>query len=58
MNKYKLNEQLLDTRGGAEKLKRDGFTQSQIIDYMYKATPGVSQPERTELIKRLYERQR
>lgn len=56
MNKYKLNEQLLDTKGGVKKLEYDGFTRSQIIDYMYKATPGVSQKERTELVKRLYDR--
>lgn len=56
MNKYKLNEQLIDTKGGIHKLERDGFTRSDIVDYMYKATPGVSQQERKEIIRRLYDR--
>jgi len=56
MNKYKLTDQLLDTRSNIHKLERDGFDRRQIIDFMYKATQGVSQQERTKIIERLYDR--
>ena len=54
--KYKLTEQLLDTRSNIAKLERDGFTREQISKSMYKITEGACQDTRTELMSKLYDR--
>lgn len=56
--KYKLNESKLDTSGGIAKLERDGFTRGEIHRQMYKITDGASTRERTEIMKKLYDRKR
>ena len=54
--KYKITEQILDTKGGIAKLERDGFTRSEIHDQMYKVTHDASTPERREIMQKLYKR--
>ncbi len=54
--KYKLNEQLLDTKSGITKLEKDGFSRTEIVDYMYKETPGLNASQRRKIISNLYDR--
>lgn len=54
--KYKINENLLDTKGGIAKLERDGFSRESIHKQMYKVTSGASTSERREIMKKLYDR--
>ncbi len=54
--KYKITEHHLDTKHGIAKLTRDGFTKENITKAMYNLTPGVSQTERTAIMKKLYDR--
>lgn len=54
--KYKINMNHLETRRGIEKLQRDGFTREQISKSMYKATEGMKQADRAELMSKLYDR--
>jgi hypothetical protein len=56
--KYKLNDSILDTAGGIAKLERDGFTRDQIHRQMYQVTEGASTRERTEIMKKLYDRKK
>lgn len=58
MSKYKININHLDTHAGIHRLERDGFTREQIMKTMYKETDGASKKERTELVSRLFDRQR
>ena len=54
--KYKINANLLDTRGGIAKLERDGFSRERIHKEMYKVTEGASTQERTKIMANLYKR--
>jgi len=54
--KYKITEQILDTKGGIAKLERDGFSREQLHREMYKVTDGASTQERREIMQRLYKR--
>ena len=54
--KYKITERELSTQHGIAKLTRDGFTKENITKAMYNLTPGVSQIERTSIMKKLYDR--
>ena len=53
--KYKIQEKHFETHG-IKRLERDGFSRSQIMGAMYKLTPGVSQTERTKMVKELFNR--
>lgn len=46
----------LEAQRGIEKLQRDGFTREQISKSMYKATEGMKQADRSELMSKLYDR--
>lgn len=54
--KYKITEQILDTKGGIAKLEKDGFTRQDIHNQMYKVTHGASTNDRRELMQKLYKR--
>ena len=54
--KYKITEQLLDTRAGIAKLERDGFSKETISKSMYKLTEGACQDTRKEIMSKLYDR--
>lgn len=56
--KYKLNESILDTPGAIAKLERDGYTRGELHKQMYQITEGASTRERTEIMKKLYDRKR
>ena len=53
--KYKIQEKHFETHG-IKRLERDGFSRQQIMHSMYNLTPGVSQKERTALVKELFNR--
>jgi hypothetical protein len=54
--KYKININHLEQRRGIERLQRDGFSREQISKSMYKATEGMPQAQRTELMSKLFDR--
>ena len=54
--KYKITERELSTQHGIAKLTRDGFKKEDLSKAMYNLTPGVSQTERTAIMKKLYDR--
>ena len=54
--KYRLTPKELESVGNIRKFEHDGFTREQIHKEMYKATDGMSTPERRNLMKKLYER--
>lgn len=53
---YKININHLEQKHGIAKLERDGFTRQEIMHTMYKATDGMKQTERTQLVKELFNR--
>ncbi len=53
--KYRINESHFEKHGVA-RLERDGFTKTEIMKKMYDLTPGMSQVDRTALVKDLYDR--
>jgi hypothetical protein len=53
--KYRISEKHLETHG-IKRLERDGFSREQISKALYAHTPGVSQRERTNMMKQLYDR--
>ena len=53
--KYRIQEKHFETHGIA-RLERDGFKREDITKAMYRLTPGVSQQERTKMVKELYNR--
>ena len=56
MTKYKLTANELERAGNIRKLESDGFTREQIHKEMYKVTDGMSTQQRTELMKKMYQR--
>ena len=54
--KYRISEKDLQTKHGIAKLERDGFSRETIMKSMYNLTPGVSQVERTAIVKELFDR--
>jgi hypothetical protein len=54
--KYKISMTDLDTQHNIAKLERDGFSREQIHKDMYKHTDGMTQQDRTALMKKLYDR--
>lgn len=56
MSKYQIKLSDLEQQGNVAKLERDGFTRETITKSMYKLSDGMSQQQRTELMKKLYDR--
>lgn len=56
MPKYKLTEQMLDTKHGIAKLQRDGFTREQIAKSIYAHAGKASAEEMRTITKKLYDR--
>ena len=54
MPKYQINPSHLEDKGGAERLKRDGFTRADISQALYKHTEGASQQKRNEIMSNLF----
>lgn len=54
MSKYRITEHHITQQGGIEKLKRDGYTRSEIMQKMYKVTDGASKEERTKIVSELF----
>ena len=53
--KYRISEKHFETHG-VKRLERDGFSRQDIMHSMYRLTPGMSQKERTELVKQTFDR--
>lgn len=56
-SKYKITANDLDMKGGVERLEAMGHDRHTIHDAMFRHTDGISNNDRTKLMKRLYERQ-
>ena len=56
-SKYKITANDLDVKGGVERLEAMGHDRHSIHDAMFRHTDGISNNDRTKLMKRLYERQ-
>ena len=54
--KYKMTMKDLENKGEIKKLEHDGFTRAEIHKQMYKITDGMSQKDRTKLMKDMYHR--
>jgi len=54
--KYRITERELSTQHGIAKLERDGFSREQISKSLYANTPGCTQKERTDIMKKLFDR--
>lgn len=44
-------------QGGMEKLKRDGYTRSDVMQKMYKVTEGASRDEVTKIVTELFRKE-
>jgi hypothetical protein len=55
-SKYKITANDLDAKGGVERLEAMGHDRHSIHDAMFNITDGISNSDRTKLMKRLYER--
>lgn len=56
MKKYKITEHHITQPGYVERLKRDGYTRSEIMQTMYKVTDGASQEQRTKIVSELFKK--
>lgn len=55
-NKYKITPRDLDQSGGIERLEAMGHDRVSIHKAMFDITDGISNPDRTSLMKNLYKR--
>ncbi|HEY5236567.1 MAG TPA: hypothetical protein VIJ14_10340 [Rhabdochlamydiaceae bacterium] len=55
-SKYKITTTDLDTSGGIARLEAMGHDRVSIHKALFDKTDGISTPERTELVKKLYKR--
>lgn len=55
-SKYKITANDLDAKGGVERLEVMGHDRHTIHEAMFKHTDGISNNDRTRLMKNLYER--
>ncbi len=53
--KYRITEKHFEKHGVA-RLEKDGFSREQIMKKMYDLTPGMSQQDRTKLVKETFDR--
>ena len=56
MKKYQITEHHITTPGGIEKLKRDGYTRSEIMQKMYRVTEGATKDQQTKIVTELFRR--
>jgi hypothetical protein len=56
-SKYKITANDLDEKGGVERLEAMGHDRHSIHDAMFNITDGISNSDRTRLMKNLYTRQ-
>ena len=56
MKKYKITEHHVTEPGGIEKLKRDGYTRSEIMQKMYRVTEGATKDQQTRIVTELFRR--
>lgn len=56
MKKYRITEHHVTQPGGVEKLKRDGYTRSEIMQTMYCVTEGASKDQRAKIVSDLFKR--
>lgn len=56
MKKYRITEHHVTQPGGVEKLKRDGYTRSEIMQTMYRVTEGASKDQRTKIVNDLFKK--
>lgn len=56
MSKYKITTTDLDTPGGIERLEAMGHDRVSIHKAMFDKTDGISNPDRTALMQKLYKR--
>ena len=56
MSKYKITANDLDVPGNVERLEALGHDRESIHKAMFYHTDGISNPERTELMGKLYKR--
>jgi hypothetical protein len=56
MSKYKITANDLDVPGGIERLEAMGHNRHTIHEAMFKITDGISNNDRTRLMKNLYTR--
>lgn len=54
--KYRISEKHISEKHGIARLERDGFSRPEIMKKVYDLTPGVSQVERTAMVKELFNR--
>lgn len=57
MKKYKVTEHHITQPGYMERLKRDGYTRSEIMQTMYKVTDGATQEQRTQIVSELFRKE-
>jgi hypothetical protein len=57
MSTPKISINDLEKRGMIQKFERDGLTRAEIHKQMYKLTDGMQTPQRTDLMKKLYDRE-
>lgn len=57
MKKYSIKESHIMEQGGMEKLKRDGYTRSDVMQKMYKVTEGASRDEVTKIVTELFRKE-
>jgi hypothetical protein len=56
VKKYRITEHHITQPGYMEKLKRDGFSRSEIMQTMYKVTDGASKDQRTQIVTELFKK--
>ena len=57
MKKYSIKEHHIMEPGGIEKLKRDGYTRSEIMQKMYKVTEGATDAQLTKVVTELFRKE-
>jgi hypothetical protein len=57
MKKYRITEHHITQPGYIDKLKRDGYTRSEIMQTMYKVTDGATQDQRTKIVSELFRKE-
>jgi hypothetical protein len=56
MKKSRITEHVITQPGAVEKLKRDGYTRSDIMQSMYKITRGASDTERKHIVNEIFKK--
>lgn len=56
MKKSRITEHTITQPGAVEKLKRDGYSRSDIMQSMYKITRGASDSERRQIVSEIFKK--